>query len=578
MPSDLPRQLSRLVNSRKAADYLDRLLQTHLDQIEAQHQRAKAEIDFKILHGDKASHAKEIAKCANGADGLIHWFRNWAWTFDPRLIAENKTPYVRFIPWPKQEEFLRALHVRVSAGKPFLLEKSRDQGATYLLVGYAIWRWLFCPGFKTTFCSNDAENVDSKGNPDSIFEKMRIIVRRLPLWMMPEGVVERKHDLVMQLTNPINGAVITGVTGENPGRGGRSSWFVADEAAYIANAKRVEAAVSGNTDCVGWVSTPNPENGGLANFFAQKRAMFAKIPGALFRLHWRDDPRKNDAWATEKKATLADPSTWDVEYEISYTGAQEGVAIPAKWVQAAVDLGRDFGVMVPRAKRGISGGDVGAGKANSVIVHRFGPLVLEPERRQEADTTDTAIWMLDCMVTAGSHLLNFDVPGVGAGVLSAFTHLDRAKYPTLTGAVPINTGNPPSDRVWPDETTSDAKFGNLKAEIWWLARAAFQRSYLHYQWLTKQAGGIEQKWNEVLVIPDDATLAMQLSTPKWFRNEKGKIVIETKKQLAVRHIASPDDADAFVLTFIEEPVDHGTGLEIGKANKDLQQDNPFVIR
>lgn len=550
------------------------MLALQAERIEAENQRKEAETRFKSEHGARASHAEEMAKCANGADGLIHWFRNWAWTFDPRLIAANKSPYVQFIPWPKQEEFLRWLHARVSAGEPWLLEKSRDQGATYLIVGYALWRWLFTPGFKSTFCSNDADNVDSKGDPDSIFEKARIILRRLPTWMQPEGFVERTHDNVMQLTNPANGAVITGVTGDNPGRGGRSTMFIVDEGAFLAHPKKVEAAISGNAECIGWTSTPNPENGGLANFFAKKRGQFAKIKDGLFRLHWRDDPRKNDAWAAKKKETM-DPATWDAEFEINYAPASEGMTIPYKWVQAAVMLGQMFGAQIPRAARGVTGGDVGAGKAKSVCAHRFGPLVLPLQRRQEADTTDTAYWMLDCMKEAGTDTLNFDVPGVGAGVLSTLTKVDYAVYPNVRAVFPINTGDSPAeDRIWPDGATSATKFGNLKAEIWWLAREAFHRSFLQLNFMLKNDGGIEQRWDEVLVIPDDPDLQMQLSTPKWFRNEKGKIVIETKKQLAMRQIPSPDDADALVLTFCAM-IDPAAGIVLDSGTR---QDNPFVVR
>lgn len=563
------------------------MLAMQLERIEADHQRAQAEAQFKAEHGARITNAEELAKCADGIEGLLHWFKNWCWTFDPRLIAENKVPYVRFIPWPKQEEFLRFLHAKVSAGKPWMLEKSRDQGATYLIAAYVLWRWLFTPGFKATFCSRDELNVDSKGNPDSIFEKLRIIYRRLPIWMMPDGFNERKHDNIMQLTNPVTGAVATGETGDNPGRGGRSTMYVVDEGAFLSHPARVEAAVSGNTDCVGWVSTPNPEAGGLSNFFARKRAAFAVVGGMIFRLYWRDDPRKTDQWALEKKATLADPSVWDAEYEIIYTPASEGVAIPYKWVQSAVELGRMFGSMVPRSKKGITGGDVGAGKAKSVCVHKFGPLVLPVDRRQEADTTDTAYWMLDCMRDVGSDDLNFDVPGVGAGVLSTLSKIDRAKYPTIKGhAHPINTGNPPTSRLWPDEVRSLDKFGNLKAELWWLARDAFHRSHLHLCFLLEHQAvpgsyrgdkGIEQQWNEILVIPDDPTLQVQLSTPKWFRNEKGKIVIETKKQLATRPggaVPSPDDADAFVLAFLEP--DTSTS-DIKIDTQTLHQDNPFIV-
>lgn len=587
LPSELSRLLFPILSSKPARTEFERVIDSLIERAEAEHQRRETEEQFKKEKGDRITHAEEMARCANGVEGLLYWFENWAWTFDPRLIAENKTPYVRFKPWPKQREFLIWLHERVSAGRPWLLEKSRDQGATYLIVGYAVWRWLFTPGFKTTFCSRDELNVDAKGNPDSIFEKLRIIYRRLPVWMLPEGFNERRHDNVMQLTNPQTGAIITGETGDNPGRGGRSSMYVVDEAAFLAHPAKVEAATSGNTDCIGWVSTPNPEAGGLANFFARKRAALAALLtktgqlAAVFRLHWTDDPRKTQVWADEKKANMADPTTWEAEYEISYTAATEGVAIPAKWVQSAVLLGRMYGAQIPRAKKGITGGDVGAGKAKSVCCHRFGPLVLALQRRQEADTTDTAYWMLDCMVEAGTDFLNFDAPGVGAGVLSTLSKIDRAKYPTLRGAHGVNTGLPPTGRIWPDETSSQQKFGNLKAELWWLARGAFQRSHLHLCFLLqKQQGaaykgdqGKEQDWNEIVVIQDDATLQMQLSTPKWFRNEKGLIVIETKKQLAMRKIPSPDDADAFVLTYLEE--------NTYSANFDtdtLRQDNPFVVQ
>lgn len=590
------KQLSTVLASPRAKLAFNQAINIRLERIAADEQRVIAETEFKAKLGERANFADEIAKCAKGAgdhndpSGLFHWFENWCWTFDPRLIAENKVPYVRFIPWPKQREFLAFLHYKVCRGEPWLLEKSRDQGATYLVSAYCLWRWLFTPGFKATFCSRDELNVDSKGNPDSIFEKLRIIYRRMPTWMMPDGFNERKHDNIMQLTNPHSGAIITGETGDNPGRGGRSTMYVVDEAAFLSHPSRVEAATSGNTDCIGWTSTPNPESGGLSNFFARKRAAFASVPpnadgvGMTFRLHWRDDPRKTEDWALQKKATMADPSIWDAEFEISYTPASEGLAIPYPWVQSAVLLYKTFGSMVPRAKKGITGGDVGAGKAKSVCAHRFGPLVLALDRRQEGDTTDTAYWMLDCMTTAGTDDLNFDSPGVGQGVLSTLTKIDRSRYPKIKGnAFAINTGDTPSDRVWPDEVTSADKFGNLKAELWWLARDAFHRAHLHYCWLMsnlngplwKGERGIEQKWNEVLAIPDDANLQVQLCTPKWFRNEKGKIVIETKKQLAMRQIPSPDDADAFVLSFLE-PDHRASGIVLD--TQAAHQDNPFIVR
>lgn len=583
MSSELSALLSPALSGKKNKERFLLGLDDRILALEADAQRTEAEKRFREEFGENFDTDVEKARCA--ADPL-YWFDHWAWTYDPRLIAQNKVPYVRFILWPKQREFITWLHAKVSAGEPFVLEKSRDQGATYLVTGYAIWRWLFTPGFKTTFCSRDADNVDLKGNADSIFEKLRVIFRRLPSWMLPAGFTPRIHDNIMQLTNPATGATITGETGDNPGRGGRSSFYLVDEAAFLAHPQKVEAATSGNADCIGWISTPNPEVGGLSNFFARKRAAFANIGSDMvFRLYWRDDPRKNDEWARKKKLTLADPSTWEAEYEISYVGSTEGMAVPYKWVLAAVALYKEYGASIKRSSVGVTGGDVGAGKAKSVCVHRFGSVFLAPDRRQDGDTTGTAYWMLDCMVAAGTKSLNFDVPGVGAGVLSTLTHIGddedgsrKKRYASIKSVHPVNTGVPASGRVWPDDQTSEEKFGNLKAEIWWLARGAFQRSYLHYHFLkgTKEDGrliGEKQEWDEVIVITDDATLQTQLSTPKWFRNEKGKIVIETKAQLTARHVASPDDADAFVLTFLEAEADYGFHMDAA-----LQRENPFVIR
>lgn len=576
------------LNAPPAAwDALERILQRHLAEAEAREQQSEAEERFEREKGEKLSREDELAKCANGAEGLLYWFDNYAWTYDPRLIADNKVPFIPFKPWKRQREFLTWLHGRVTSNKPWLLEKSRDAGATYLLCGYAIWRWLFTPGFKTTFCSMDADSVDRLGDYDSIFEKLRTMIRRLPRWMLPDGWSERSWKL-MQVSNPANGALITGEAGKEAGRSGRSTLYIVDEAAHNPDAQSVESATSGNTDCIGWVSTPNPEAGGMSNFFARKR--YAMRADQVYRIHWRDDPRKDQAWADEKKGSLSDPSIWESQYEISYQPATEGMAIPSKWVQAAIALLRDYGSQLVRGKKGISGGDVGAGRAKSVVVHRFTAIVLPPERRQEGDTTDTAYWMLQSCLDAGSKMLNFDLPGVGMGVQSTMNHNVRddeaaaegggkqSKYVSIK-RYGINTGDTPTNRVWPSEETSDEMFGNLKAELWWLARMAFQRSYMHWLFLTNtvdgEMKGREQKWDEVVGIPDDPTLQMQLSTPKWFRNEKGKIVIETKKQLAARKIASPDDADAFVLTYLESPDDSVGGVQLDVET--FYQDNPFEI-
>jgi hypothetical protein len=320
-----------------------------------------------------------------------------------------------------------------------------------------------------------------------------------------------------------------------------------DEAAFVPNAETIEKSLSGNTDCVFWVSSVN----GMGNLFARKRHSILK-PHQIFRLHWRDDPRKTDAWAAAKEASFSDPTTWASEYDIDYSASVEGICIPALWVESAKRLAK----LEPRLRASNAirlGVDVGAGKSKSVTVPRAGVVVLPPRSRGQPDTTGTAHWALDIARELKANELNFDAPGVGAGVASTLTHNE---VPGLTVS-PINTGLPPTENEWPDGRKSEEMFGNSKAEIWWLCRTALQRTHEHVAFLEGKEGGVEHAVSELLALPsgdkESDTLNLQLSLVKWGRNEKGKIVIETKDALKRRGIASPDYADALMLTFVDPP-------------------------
>jgi phage terminase large subunit len=504
---------------------------------------------------ERLNHAAEIERCGSDADGIIYWFNNYVWTYDPRLIGKKgpdgrpMSPYVPFRLWPRQEAFIRWLHDRVQANEEWLAEKSRDTGVSYLCCGYALNRWLFEPGFKTTFGSRKAEYVDKSGQPDSLFEKLRIMLRRLPDWMLPDGFNMGTHALFMRLMNPANGGIISGEGGEDMGRGGRSSLYIVDEAAFVPNAESVEKALSGNTDCVGWVSSVN----GMGNMFARKRHSIMK-PHQIFRLHWKDDPRKTDAWAAAKEASLSDPTAWASEYDIDYSASVEGVCIPAKWIESAKIIAQLDPAILQTNADAIVGLDVGAGKAKSVAVTKRGPVVAPPESRGDPDTIGTAHWAIAIAQKMLARFLKFDSVGVGVGVTSA---LIRSPTKGLS-AEPVNVGDTPSERRWEDGKTSEEMFGNLKAEIWWLARVAFQRTHQHRLWIegkTEDQGAKKHALSDLIAMPsgdpESDALCAQLSLPRYFKNEKGKIVIEKKAELARRGVKSPDHAEAFVLTFVD---------------------------
>lgn len=55
----------------------------------------------------------------------------------------------------------------------------------------------------------------------------------------------------------------------------------------------------------------------------------------------------------------------------------------------------------------------------------------------------------------------------------------------------------------------------------------------------------------VLQLPDDDVLTSQWTARKWSMTSKGKILLESKKDMKKRGLKSPDRADAYVLTFGE---------------------------
>lgn len=480
---------------------------------------------------------------------IYRWFANWAWTYDPRERPAHR-PLDLF---RRQVEMITWFGDRLATREDGLLEKSRDVGFTWCAGGFALHKWLFAPGHKTTFGSRKGEYVDRIGDPDSIFEKIRMLMRGLPKWMLPAGFSWGKHDNSMLLLNPVNENTIRGEGGEEMGRGGRSTMYFIDEAAFIEHAERVDASTSANSDCRVWGSSVN----GPTNFFARKRFGGSLRADQIFRFHYTDDPRKTPEWAEKKKATM-EPHVWASEYDLDYAASVEGVCILAAWVEAAKKIA---GLMkIDPLVDGIGGGDIGGGKAKCVFVARFGPVVTVPVAWGDPDTIDTAHKMLDesqkvllkrddgfeCRVK----YLRFDSVGVGFGV-SAVMKRNPRRGLVVTG---VNTGDTPTDTRWPDGETSQEKFANLKAEGTWKLRSRFKATHEMVLHLTGQPGGIKHVASDLISIPGDdagphaAQLAAQISIVKWTRNEKGKIIIESKASLAKRGVASPDYFDALVLT------------------------------
>jgi hypothetical protein len=129
--------------------------------------------------------------------------------------------------------------------------------------------WLFHPGTVVGFGSRKEEYIDKLGDPKSLFWKIREALNLLPAEFKPAGYSERAHALSMRIVNPENGSTIVGESGDNIGRGNRTSIYFKDESAFYERPDAIDAALSQTSNCKGDVSTPN---GAMA---ARSRCLFS---------------------------------------------------------------------------------------------------------------------------------------------------------------------------------------------------------------------------------------------------------------------------------------------------------------
>lgn len=460
----------------------------------------------------------------------VFWINNFVFTYDPRR-SPSLIPFVLF---PKQVEYLHWRDERRVNKEHGLIEKSRDMGLTWLNVAYQTHCWLFEENYKGAFGSRKEMLVDRKGDPDSIFEKIRMILRNLPAWMIPKDFKWDEHDNYLRIINPNSGSSITGEAGDSLGRGGRNALYDVDEFAFIERAESVDAALSQNTDVIFYTSTPN----GLGNCYAKKR-FSGKIP--IFSFRWQDDPRKDNAWYEKQKNNL-DPVILAQEVDCDFTASVEGIYIPAKWVLAAINL------QLPKSGLPKAALDVASfGSNRSVFGVREGCVVTHIESWQGLGTTQSAFKVKDLMVQHNAVNLNFDADGIGEGVGSTLEAsrnelLEYERFPFTF--IPMHGAASPSDRYWVGEQrTSKEKFQNARAEWWGLLRERFQKTYEHVNNIKAY------ELDELISIPSNPDLIAQISMPKRKYTSTGKLLVESKEEMKKRGIDSPDFADCIAMLF-----------------------------
>jgi len=484
-----------------------------------------------------------LEKCKRDTVFFINTF---GYTYNPQL----EKPTIPFLLYPKQEELIRFFDDRLAEKRRGIFDKSREVGATWLIGAFVIKHWLFVPEFKAGIGSRLAGLVDTAGDPDCIFEKLRMFIKALPEWMQPTGWDRVGFSKTMLIKNPLNQSTITGGAGDEMGRGGRNAIYFLDEAAFIPRSSKVFAALSQNTKCLIPVSTPNGTNN---EFY--KTIISGSQPH--ISLHWKDDPRKN-YWETEDGQTgqgwdaplgaiypwyelqcveINDPVRIAQELDLDYTASIEGILIQSKWVQAAINAHLKISAIAESTDELIGGLDVATGGGDkSVLTIRRGGMVTE-QIKWDANVVQIAYLVDMAMREHGVAHLVFDADGVGAGVSGTLDMIEDKPYQITAFKGGSTEGLELIE--WPDGKNGKEKFKNKRASAWYTVAQRFRKTFLVIN------GIAEYPADELISIPNDPTLITQLSQPTIKHDPTGKILLAPKNLLA----NSPDEGDSLVYSF-----------------------------
>lgn len=487
---------------------------------------------------------------------------DWGMTFDPRNLERDLPAVVPFILFPKQIDALKWIHDRWRKQERALVEKTRDFGLSWLSIAYGCTMWLFWDDYTAGYGSRKVDLVDRLGDPKSIFEKGRQFLRLLPPDFLPTGYNEKQHANFLKITNPENGATLTGEGGYDIGRGARTSIYFVDEAAFLERQEAADAALSQTTNCQVDISTPN----GNGNAFYRKR-FSGKVK--VLTLRWTDDPRKDKAWY-EKQVREQDAITVAQEIDVDYDASIDGVLMPAAYVRACVDAHIKLGFGKSGAKR--LGFDImDGGKDWNATCLMEGSIITELKKWQHKEDQSRKSYRAvydDAKKHRAS--LGYDSIGVGSNAGSSFAEFNQMaeeEFQQSRGEIGdnyqvsyfgFNAGS--RDLINPkleyaEGITNEDKFSNLKAQTTWTFADRVKNTYMAIE-------HGEQFSDDEMISFDSSTIEPEIleefisecSRPLRDTDNNGRDKVEGKKELKKRGIPSPNLLDAAIIASCPPPV------------------------
>jgi phage terminase large subunit len=248
------------------------------------------------------------------------------------------------------------------------------------------------------------------------------------------------------------------------------------------------------------------------------------------------------------------------QYQHIYLGIpltdDDDVVIKRSWIEAAIDAHIKLGIKPTGVKRiGFDVADSGKDLCAQVFTHGIVTSWGELWQGKEDELLISSKRVYAKAFETGS-CINYDSIGVGSGCGAKFDEMNDARkldngytkisYSKFIAGAKVDK----PDRLYIDsedaKVTNEDFFENLKAQAWWNIADRFRNTY--------NAVVKGEKFDESDLISisssigDLKTLVTELSTPKRKFSKAGKVMVESKDDLKKREVASPNYADAFIMS------------------------------
>lgn len=240
------------------------------------------------LLDDNLKYRKELwLKCENDVawrdrvygicrHSVLYWLNSFVWTYRPKMTCADglergagskwrdhegveqivppaDTP---IITWPAQDDFIDEMTALIDGTGGILLgDKSREQGATILIMAAILHGFIFRNRFSALVISRKEEMVDN-GTEDSLFGKLDYMIRSLPPWMLNARHLRRTHKPITLVNRKTGARVLGESSNENVGQSLRTTLTFVDEAARYPDGEALMRSIRSVSHAKILASTP----------------------------------------------------------------------------------------------------------------------------------------------------------------------------------------------------------------------------------------------------------------------------------------------------------------------------------